>query len=55
VFNSDIYDLWFNPNAQGNPGGITADGPGWDGLPTSAEITLPANSVLVFARDGGDF
>ena len=55
VFNSDIYDQWFNPNAQGNPGGITADGPGWDGLPTSAEITLPANSVLMFARDGGDF
>lgn len=21
VFNSDIYDEWFNPNAQGNPGG----------------------------------
>jgi 1,4-alpha-glucan branching enzyme len=55
VFNSDIYDPWFNPNAQGNPGGITADGPGWHGLPTSAEITLPANSVLMFARDGGDF
>src|SRR3954451_7433000 len=55
VFDSDIYDQWFNPNAQGNPGGITADGPGWDGLPTSAEITLPANSVLMFARDGGDF
>jgi 1,4-alpha-glucan branching enzyme len=55
VFNSDIYDQWFNPNAQGNPGGITADGPSWDGLPTSAGITLPANSLLVFARDGGDF
>jgi hypothetical protein len=55
VLNSDIYDQWFNPNAQGNPGGITADGPGWDGLPTSAAIILPANSVLMFARDGGDF
>jgi hypothetical protein len=22
----------------------------WDGLPTSAEITLPANSILVFTR-----
>jgi 1,4-alpha-glucan branching enzyme len=55
VFNSDIYDQWFNPNVQGNPGGITANGSGWDGLPTSAEITLPANSVLVFARDGGNF
>jgi len=55
VFNSDIYDQWFNPNAQGNFGGITADGSEWDGLPTSAEITLPANSLLVFARDWGDF
>lgn len=55
VFNSDIYDNFFNPNAQGNPGGITADGPAWDGLPTSAGITLPANSLLVFARDSGDF
>jgi 1,4-alpha-glucan branching enzyme len=54
VFNSDIYDEWFNPNAQGNPGGVTADGEGWDGLPASAGITLPANSVLVFARDRGD-
>ncbi|WP_019866451.1 alpha amylase C-terminal domain-containing protein [Methylovulum miyakonense] len=55
VFNSDIYDEWFNPNAQGNPGGITANGPEWDGLPTSAQVTLPANSILVFARGAGDF
>jgi 1,4-alpha-glucan branching enzyme len=54
VFNSDIYDQWFNGNAQGNPGGVIADGPGWDGLPASAQITLPANSLLVFARDAGD-
>ena len=37
------------------PAAITADGPAWDGLPASAAITLPANSILVFARDGGDF
>jgi len=55
VFNSDIYDEWFNPNVQGNYGGIIANGPAWDGLPTSAQITLPANSILVFARDEGDF
>jgi len=54
VFNSDVYDQWFNPNAQGNPGGITADGPAWDNMPTSASITIPANSILVFARDFGD-
>jgi 1,4-alpha-glucan branching enzyme len=55
VFNSDIYDDYFNPNVQGNPGGIAADGPAWDGLPTSGGVTLPANSLLVFARDRGDF
>lgn len=54
VFNSDVYDQWVNPNVSGNGGGIVADGPGWDGLPASAGITLPANSLLVFARDGGD-
>ncbi|MEZ0386168.1 MAG: alpha-amylase family glycosyl hydrolase [Verrucomicrobium sp.] len=50
VFNSDIYDQYFNPQAQGNPGGVTAGGSGRDGLPASAGITLPANSILVFAR-----
>jgi 1,4-alpha-glucan branching enzyme len=54
VFNSDIYDNFFNPNSQGNPGGVTADGGGLHGLPNSAGITIPANSLLVFARDFGD-
>jgi 1,4-alpha-glucan branching enzyme len=54
VFNSDIYDNFFNPNSQGNPGGITADGPSMHDLPASVGITLPANSILVFARDLGD-
>jgi len=54
VFNSDIYDNFFNPNVHGNAGGITASGPGMHGLPSSAGITLPANSILVFARDTGD-
>jgi 1,4-alpha-glucan branching enzyme len=54
VFNSDVYDNFFNPNVQGNFGGVTADGPPWDGLPASAGITLPANSLIVFARDRGD-
>lgn len=49
VFNSDVYDRWVNPDVQGNAGGILADGPGRDGLPASAGITLPANSLLVFA------
>ncbi|MBS0165044.1 MAG: alpha amylase C-terminal domain-containing protein [Nitrospira sp.] len=55
IFNSDVYDQWFNPHAQGNPGGVDADGSSWDGMPASAGLTLPANSLLVFTRDGGDF
>ena len=51
VFNSDIYDNFFNPMSQGNPGGVTADGPAMHGLPHSAGVTLPANSIVVFARD----
>ncbi|MDB6172793.1 MAG: glycoside hydrolase family 13 domain protein [Chthoniobacteraceae bacterium] len=54
VFNSDIYDNFFNVISQGNPGGITANGPGMHGLPSSAGVTLPANSILIFARDRGD-
>lgn len=54
VFNSDIYDNFSNPNVQGNHGGVTADGPSWDSMPNSATVTLPANSLLVFARDFGD-
>jgi 1,4-alpha-glucan branching enzyme len=54
VFNSDVYDQWVNPNAQGNFGGVSPDGGEWDGLPASAGITLPANSLLVFARDSED-
>lgn len=54
VFNSDIYDNYFNPVAKGNYGGITADGPPLHGLPCSAGITIPANGLLVFTRDLGD-
>ncbi len=54
VFNSDVYDHFPNPWAQGNPGGVTADGPPMHGMPQSAGITIPANSVLVLARDLGD-
>ncbi len=53
VFNSDAYDHFPNPWVQGNLGGISADGPPMHGMPHSAGITVPANSVLVFARDPG--
>jgi 1,4-alpha-glucan branching enzyme len=51
VFNSDVYDNFHNPMSQGNPGGVTADGPAMHGLPYSVGITLPANSIVIFARD----
>lgn len=54
VFNSDVYDNFVNPWVQGNPGGISAGGPPLHGLSQSAGITIPANSVVVFARDWGD-
>ena len=54
VFNSDVYDNWVNPFAAGNGGGIWASGPSMHGLPASASIVIPANSLVVFARDFGD-
>jgi 1,4-alpha-glucan branching enzyme len=54
VFNSDLYDNFSNPQVQGNFGGISADGGLLDNLPHSAGVTIPANSVLVFACDQGD-
>jgi 1,4-alpha-glucan branching enzyme len=54
VFNSDAYDNGGNPQVAGNGGSITADGPPMDDLPCSATIVIPANGVLVFARDGED-
>jgi 1,4-alpha-glucan branching enzyme len=49
-FNSDVYDNWINPWVVGNGGGIDANGGGMHGLPFSARITIPANSILVFAK-----
>jgi 1,4-alpha-glucan branching enzyme len=54
VFNSDIYENWVNPAAAGNGGSIYGEGVGMNGLTHSASITVPANSMLVFARDHGD-
>ncbi len=54
VFNSDVYDHFANPWAQGNSGGIDADDQPMHGMGQSARITIPANSFLVFARDHGD-
>jgi len=54
VFNSDLYDTYPNPWVQGNAGRVAADGPPMHGFGWSARITIPANSLLVFARDQGD-
>jgi 1,4-alpha-glucan branching enzyme len=54
VLNTDLYDNFPNPWVQGNSGGVDADGPPMHGFPTSARLTIAANSVLVFSRDLGD-
>jgi len=59
VFNSDAYDSLpedgsYNPNTAGNTGGVTVDGPPLQGCVASARIVIPANGLLVFARDLGD-
>jgi 1,4-alpha-glucan branching enzyme len=54
VFNSDVYENWVNPATAGNGGSIQANGPNLNGQPHSAYVTVPANSVVVFARDPGD-
>lgn len=53
VFNSDVYDNWVNPLMAGNGGSVWADAIPMHGLPASASLFIPANSVLVFARDQG--
>jgi 1,4-alpha-glucan branching enzyme len=47
IFNSDAYDDY---PATGNAGGISAWNSGRDGLPATARLTIPANSILVFTR-----
>lgn len=50
VFNSDVYDNWVNPMVAGNGGGIFASGPPLHGFQASANIVIPANGLVVFAR-----
>lgn len=54
IFNSDVYDNWVNPNIAGNAGAIWVNEGAFHDMPHSAEIVIPANSLLVFARDFGD-
>ncbi len=50
VFNSDVYDHWVNPWRQGNGGEIVANEGPLHGFEQSARLTLPANSICVFAQ-----
>ncbi|SEO78787.1 alpha amylase C-terminal domain-containing protein [Mucilaginibacter sp. OK283] len=50
VFNSDVYENWVNPDTCGNGGGISADAGSYDGCAYSATLQIPANGILVFAR-----
>ena len=48
VFNSDAHEDWPNPQVAGNGGGIFASDAPMHGLPASAQIVIPAHSILVF-------
>jgi 1,4-alpha-glucan branching enzyme len=50
IFNSDVYENWVNPGVVGNGGRVSADQRPLHGFNCSAALTLPANSLLVFAR-----
>ena len=54
VYNGDVFDNFPNPIVAGNRSSISAGPTPRDGLPASATITIPANGLLVFARDRGD-
>jgi 1,4-alpha-glucan branching enzyme len=51
VFNSDVYDNWVNPWVAGNGGGIQANGGPLHGFAASASVVIPANGVVVFAKN----
>jgi len=53
VFNSDVYDNWVNPIVAGNHGSVWADPIPMHGMPASASIVIPANGIVVFARNAG--
>jgi 1,4-alpha-glucan branching enzyme len=50
IFNSDYYEQFPNPSVVGNNGNIIAENVPWDGMPASAEITIPTNGFIVFGR-----
>jgi len=51
IFNSDLYDNFPNPMVAGNGGGVSASGGPLHGFDASASIVIPANGMVVFARN----
>jgi len=51
VFNSDVYEDWVNPQTVGNGGRVFAEALPLHDNGASASLVLPANSILVFARE----
>jgi 1,4-alpha-glucan branching enzyme len=51
VFNSDVYDNWVNPQVAGNGGRVVAEPVTLHGLPATASLVLPANSIVVLTRE----
>ncbi len=50
VFNSDVYESWVNPSVVGNGGHVVANPHPMHDFAFSAELVLPANSLLIFTR-----
>jgi 1,4-alpha-glucan branching enzyme len=51
VFNSDYFDRFPNPNVAGNGGSVDASGGAQDGFGCSTSLVLPANGLLILARE----
>lgn len=51
VFNSNTYENWVNSQGVGNGGAVYAAESPMHGLPASASIVIPTNSILVFALE----
>lgn len=50
IFNSDAYENWLNAGTAGNSGQVTALPHPLHGFDYSANLVLPANSMLIFSR-----
>jgi 1,4-alpha-glucan branching enzyme len=50
IMNSDYYDDFPNPSVAGNGGNVHTEDVEWDGMPASAELTIPANGFVIFSR-----